>query len=213
MFDETTLLVFGAGGHAKVVIDAAEKQGYRHIIVADDAEELRGKSLMGYAILGGREVLRALDFRSYAIAAVGSNAARGHVADWLAAQGFVPVSIVHPSSQIARGARIGAGSLLVAGSIVNSDAVLGANVIVNTCATVDHDCLVGDNVHIAPGVHLCGEVAVGSGTLLGVGAVVVPGVRIGAGCLIGAGATVIRDVPDGARVAGTPAHVIGRGFD
>ncbi|MEW6119433.1 MAG: acetyltransferase [Pseudomonadota bacterium] len=213
MLDETTLVVFGAGGHAKVVIDAAEKQGYRHILVADDAEALWGKSLMDYAILGGRTALRALGFRSHAIAAIGSNAARGHVADWLAAQGFVPASVIHPSAQIGRGARIGAGSLLVAGSIINSDAVLGANVIVNTGATVDHDCLVGDNVHIAPGVHLCGEVAVGSGTLLGVGAVVVPGVRIGTGCVIGAGATVIRDVPDGARIAGTPARTIGQGRD
>ena len=211
MFDETTLLVFGAGGHAKVVIDAAEKQGYRLIVVADDAETLWGTSLLGHAILGGREAVCALDFRSHAISAIGSNAARGQVADWFAAQGFVAASIVHPSAQIGRAARIGAGSLLVAGCVVNSDAVLGSNVIVNTGATVDHDCHVGDNVHIAPGVHLCGEVVVGSGTLLGVGAVVVPGVRIGADCVIGAGATVIRDVPDGARVAGTPALAIGRG--
>lgn len=211
MLDETTLVVFGAGGHAKVVIDAAERQGYRRILVADDSEPLWGKALMGHMIIGGREALRELDFRTHAIAAIGSNAARGHVANWLATQGFEPSSVIHPAAQIGRGARIGVGSLLVAGCVVNSDAVLGANVIINTGATIDHDCLVGDNVHIAPGVHLCGEVKVGSRTLLGVGTVVVPGIRIGADCVIGAGTTVIRDVPDGARMAGTPAHSIERG--
>lgn len=206
MDTDSTLIVFGSGGHAKVVIDAAEKQGIKQILVADDAEKNWGAQLMGYRILGGREALLQLDMRSSAIAAIGDNTARAYIAAWLEANGFKLATVIHPSVQIGRGAQVGRGSLLVAGAVVNSDAVIGANVIVNTGATVDHDCIIGDGVHLAPGVHLCGQVEVGAGSFLGVGTVVIPCVRIGANCVVGAGSTVLADVPDGALVAGIPAR-------
>lgn len=206
MAADSTLIVFGSGGHAKVVIDAAEKQGFSQILVADDSETNWGTLLLGYRVLGGREALLQLATRPQAIVAIGDNAARLRIAGWLETNGFALTSVIHPSAQIGRGARIGRGSLLVAGVIVNSDAVIGANVIVNTGATVDHDCIVGEGVHLAPGVHLCGHAEVGAGSLLGVGTVVIPRVRIGAHCVVGAGSTVLDDVPDGVRVAGVPAR-------
>lgn len=206
MSTNSTLIVFGSGGHAKVVIDAAERQGIKQILVADDAEKSWGAHLMGYRILGGRETLLQLDVRPSAIAAIGDNTARMHIAGWLEANGFKLATIIHPSVQIARGARIGHGSFLVAGAVVNSDAVIGSNVIINTGATVDHDCVIGDGAHLAPGVHVCGQVEIGSGSFLGVGAVVIPRVRIGANCVVGAGSTVLNHVADGAIVAGVPAR-------
>lgn len=206
MITDSTLIVFGSGGHAKVVIDAAEKQGVKQILVADDAEQNWGVQLMGYRILGGREALLQLDSRPPVIVAVGDNTARSSIAAWMESHDFPLATIIHPSAQVGRGARIGRGSLLAAGAVVNSDAVIGANVIVNTGTTVDHDCIVSDGVHLAPGVHLCGQVEVGASSLLGVGTVVTPRVRIGVDCVVGAGSTVLADVPDGALVAGAPAR-------
>lgn len=203
---ESTLIVFGCGGHAKVVIDAAEKQGINRILVADDAEKNWGAQLMGYSILGGREALLQLEMHPPAIVAVGGNGIRVSISAWMEAHGFPLATVIHPSAQVGRGVRIGGGSFLVAGSIINSDAVIGANVIINTGATVDHDCIIGDGVHLAPGVHLCGQVEIGAGSFLGAGAVVIPSVRIGAGCVVGAGSTVLDHVPDGAVVAGVPAR-------
>lgn len=206
MFNESMLVVFGAGGHAKVVIDAAEKQGGRQIMVVDDAEAYWGAQLMGYSIHRGREALLKSDRRAFAIPAIGNNKARAQVAAWLEANGFVLTIVTHPSAQVGRGVHIGRGSILVGGAVINSDTLIGNNVIINTGATVDHDCSIGDNVHIAPGVNVCGEVEIGAGSFLGVGAVVVPRVRIGNNCMIGAGATVLNDVPDGVLVVGTPAR-------
>lgn len=206
MSTDSTLIVFGSGGHAKVVIDAAEKQGYRQILVADDAEKNWGADLMGCRILGGRDALLQLGMRLPAIAAIGDNRSRMRVAAWLESNGFELAAVIHPSAQIGRGARIGGGSFLAAAAVVNSDAVIGANVIVNTGATVDHDCLIGDGVHLAPGVHVCGQVEVAAGSFLGAGTVVIPGVRIGANCVVGAGSTVLDHVADGAMVAGVPAR-------
>lgn len=206
MGTNSALIVFGSGGHAKVVIDAAEKQGFEQILVVDDAHKNWGNQIMGYPILGGREVLLQLHNRPSAIAAVGDNGARITISQWMEIHGFPLVAVVHPSAQVGRGVQIGRGSFLVAGSVINSDAVIGTNVIVNTGATVDHDCIIGNGVHLAPGVHVCGGVEVGAGSFLGVGAVVVPCVRIGANCVVGAGSTVLVDIPDNSRVAGIPAR-------
>lgn len=206
MNENSLLVVFGGGGHAKVMIDAAEKQGFRQILIVDDEEKNWGKLLMGYRVLGGRKALLQLDERPLSIVAVGNNSARVSISGWMENEGFPLATVIHPSVQIGRGAKIGRGSFLVARAVINSDAIIGANVIVNTAATVDHDCVIGDGVHLAPGVHLCGGVEIGEGSFLGVGAIVIPSIHIGVNCVVGAGSIVLGDIPDNSRVAGMPAR-------
>ncbi len=204
------LAVFGASGHAKVVIDILEMSG-NHLVrfVVDDDPRHRGATLLGYPVVGGRDALLARRAEiDGAIVAIGANTARLRVADWLSSGGIPLVTAVHPAAVVARGVALGAGTAVMAGVAINRDARIGANVIVNTGATIDHDCVIEDGVHLAPGCHLCGNVAVGAGSLLGVGTVVIPGIRIGRNVTVGAGATVLRDVPDGAKVAGTPARTM-----
>ena len=203
------LVVFGAGGHAKVVIDIIEQQGdYEIAGLLDDDPKHRGKRFFGYPVLGTRAELPALLSTQlcHAIVTIGDNASRAAVAAHFDQHGWRFASAVHPRASIGRGVTIGPGSVVMAGCVVNADAYLGAQVIVNTGATVDHDCRIEDAVHIAPGCHLCGGVSVGPGSFLGAGSTVTPGVRIGRKVIVGAGSTVIRDVADEARVSGVPAR-------
>ena len=201
------LVVFGGGGHAKVVIDAAEKsRQFSEIQLADDDPATWHRQVLGYRVIGGREALLALaGERPQVIVAIGRNSTRAEVAGWLLEQGFELAKVIHPSVQLGNGVRIGEGCFLAAGVVVNCDAVLAPNVIVNTAASVDHDCIVGTAVHLAPGCRLCGHVTVGKYSFLGAGVVVIPSVRIGESVLVGAGSTVIGDLADGSRVAGSPA--------
>lgn len=202
------LIVFGAGGHAKVVIDIIELRGdYEIAGLLDDDLKHSGTRVFGYPVLGTRADLPALLSAQlrHAIVTIGDNASRAEVAAHLEQLGWRFAIAVHPRACIGRGAQIGPGSVVMAGCVVNADAHLGAHVILNTGATVDHDCRIADAVHIAPGCHLCGDVSVGQGTLLGAGSIVTPGVRIGRRAIVGAGSTVIRDVADGARLSGSPA--------
>lgn len=204
------IFVFGASGHAKVVIDIIERQGlYDIAFLIDDDPALKEKSVYGYDVLGGKAELFALRNGVIGgIVAIGSNKARGKVAAWLVENGFSVVSAIHPSAQIARGGLLGAGTVVMAGAVINSDTRIGDNVIVNTRASIDHDCIIGNSVHLAPGATLCGTVTIGEGTFVCAGATIIPNLNIGRNVTVGAGSTVLRDVPDGVTVAGCPAKII-----
>jgi sugar O-acyltransferase (sialic acid O-acetyltransferase NeuD family) len=201
------VFLFGAGGHAKVVADIVERTGARIAFVVDDDPACAGRRLLGYEVIGGRAALVARRGEAgSAIVAIGANAARRALAEWLAAQGFAFASAIHPTAAIGREVSIGTGTVVMAGAVINPQTEIGAHCIVNTSASVDHDCRLGDAVHVAPGARLCGGVSVGAGALIGAGAVIAPGRCIGADAIIAAGAVVLADVPDGARVAGNPAR-------
>ncbi|MBX3444142.1 MAG: acetyltransferase [Planctomyces sp.] len=198
------LMIWGAGGHAKVVADSARLAGWTIGGFVDDSHPLRhGRPFFGGLVVGGRETLHS----GIAVAlALADCHARLHCAQYaLDRQLWLPV-LAHPRACIASSARIAEGSFLAAGATINPDVVLGVAVIVNTGATVDYDCELDDGVHVAPGVHLAAGVSIGERTLVGIGAVVKPGVRIGSDCTIGAGAVVIRNIPDGTTVYGSPAR-------
>jgi sugar O-acyltransferase (sialic acid O-acetyltransferase NeuD family) len=204
------IFVFGASGHAKVVIDIIEKQGlFRIAFLVDDNPALRDTDFYGYRVIGGKQELLAVRSQvSGGIVAIGSNRARIAVAEWLDKNAMGLVTAVHPSAQLARGTVVGGGTVIMAGAVINSDTSIGKNVIVNSRASIDHDCRIGDGAHIAPGSTLCGAVHIGDGTFVCAGATIIPNLTIGHNAVVGAGATVIRNIPDGVTVAGVPAKAV-----
>ncbi len=201
------IFVFGASGHAKVVIDVIECQGiYDIAFLIDDNNDLKNTDFYEYRVIGGKqELLEVRNDVVDGIVAIGSNQARGSVSAWMTQNNFNLVSAVHPSAQVGRGVTIGRGSVIMAGAVINSDSRIGRNVIVNTRAGIDHDCVIGDGVHLAPGTILCGSVTIGDGTFVCAGSTIIPNLSIGSNVTIGAGSTVIRDVPDGVTIMGSPA--------
>jgi sugar O-acyltransferase (sialic acid O-acetyltransferase NeuD family) len=202
------LVIFGAGGHGKVVLDAALRAQTKIEFLLDDAPE--GRVLLGKEVLAPDAFLAQFPQDWSFIVAIGLNSKRQDVFCRLQLQGGKPQSVIHPFTSISSSARIGAGTVVCAGAVINPDASVGRNCIINTLASVDHDCVIEDHVHIAPGARLGGEVLVGEETLIGIGAVVLPGIRIGKKCVIGAGSVVTRDIPDGVTAYGVPAGAVGR---
>lgn len=115
---------------------------------------------------------------------------------------------IHPRAIIAVSAKIGIGTVIMAGAILNAFARTGNHVVINTGATVDHECEIGDNSFIQPGAHLAGNVKVGRHSIVGIGASVKEGITIGSNSIIGGGAFVNKDVPDNAIYVGVPAKKI-----
>ncbi|GHA53411.1 acetyltransferase [Pontibacter akesuensis] len=195
------MYLYGASGHAKVIIDILQGTGVAVEGLFDDNPDL--KMLGGIQVLGKLTAEKQL--HAPLLISIGNNSIRKRIARSLKVefkQAIDKTAILSPS------ARIGAGTVVMQGAILQADVEVGKHAIINTGAKVDHDCVVGDFAHISPGAILCGNVSVGEGTWVGAGAVVIPGVKIGKWCRIGAGAVVIRDLPDNVVAVGNPSKII-----
>ncbi len=201
------VLIYGAGGHGKVVADSAERQEkYRVIGFLDDNPEFWGKDILGYKVLGGFTVLTGDGFARYSIIiAIGDNQARKQIAIRLYGLGCTFVRAIHPSAQISRDAQIEPGTMVMANVAINPGTRIGAHCIVNTGAILDHDCVINKFVHMSPGAMLAGNVVVEEGVHIGMGSSILPGVQIGAYSVVGAGAVVTKNIPAGITVVGIPA--------
>ncbi|SEJ69325.1 sugar O-acyltransferase, sialic acid O-acetyltransferase NeuD family [Dyadobacter sp. SG02] len=195
------MLIYGAGGHAKVVASILLASGVQVTGIFDD--NWRHATLRGYDFLcdynAGYFPAQPL------VIAIGNNHDRRKVAEKIS---HSLGQAIHPSAMIDATTRVGPGIVIVHNAVIQADCRVGNHVIVNTAAIIDHDCIVGDFAHIGPGATLCGDVCVGECTLVGAGSVVLPGISIGKECVIGAGSIVVSDVPDYAKVAGNPARII-----
>jgi len=211
MSDIPVILV-GAGGHARVLLDALSLSRAVILGLVDADPALVGRQVLGFEILGGDEALRRHAPGTVrlvnAIGSVSSTGRRRLVYESWRHAGHSFASVFHPSAIVSGHAVPAAAVQIMAGAVVQACATIGENTIVNTGATVDHECKVGAHVHLAPGVTLSGNVQVGDETHVGAGATVIQGVRIGARCTVAAGAVVLGDVADGSTVAGVPAREV-----
>lgn len=200
-----SVLVVGGGGHAKVVVATLRAAGHAVAGVLDDAPGAGGRTVLGVPVLG--PVGQLGKHAGPAVLAIGSNRVRHRLAEaypeieWL--------RVVHPAATVHTSVRVGEGTVVFAGAVLQPDAEIGRHVIINTGATVDHDSRLGDFVHVAPGSHLSGAVTVEEGGFLGVGASAAPGVTVGAWGTVGAGGVVIRDLPPNVTSVGVPARPVG----
>ncbi len=202
------LLIWGAGGHGKVVLDVARSMGtFDRIAFFDDSSEML-RTVADTTVLSGTIAEARNSGFNLFIVAIGPNTTRAHRFREAMAAGLTPASCIHPTAWISPAAVVGKGTVVMPGVVVQVDALVGENCILNTGAIVEHDCIVADHVHLSPAVTLCGKVTVGSFTHLGAGVTVIPGTSIGARAVVGAGAVVLQEIPSDSTAVGVPARVI-----
>ena len=208
---EKPVIIIGAGGHGKVLLDALLDMGIQVIGFLDNDAALQGKEIFGIPILGkDEEIVRYQSDEVKLVNGIGSVGVatlRRSVYEKFKAQGFYFRQVIHPFAVISQRAVLEEGVQVMAGAVINIGSRIGEDTIINTRASVDHDCRIGRHVHIAPGCTLSGGVSVGDETLIGTGSSVIQGISIGQRCLIGAGGNVLRDVPDNGKGYGWPFHM------
>jgi sugar O-acyltransferase (sialic acid O-acetyltransferase NeuD family) len=197
---ETSILVYGAGGHAKAVMEMALATDRFEITGIIDDRVPAGTQVMGIPVLGPRAVLAALAERGLKLAANGVGGivdivVRVKLFELLEVHGYDLPVLVHPRATVEPSAQVGAGVQVFANAYVGSEALLHPRCMINTAAVVSHDCTVGAYTHIAPGCMLAGHVHVGERALVGMGVTTAIGITIGDGARIGNGAILLADVP------------------
>jgi sugar O-acyltransferase (sialic acid O-acetyltransferase NeuD family) len=188
------LIIIGAGGHGKVVADAAACE---YVFVDQQANVQEGVHAM-------KELSSLQSSDHQVIVGIGNNETRLQV---LAGLRNV-ATIIHKDASVSSTTSLGEGTVVFAQAAINPDTSIGRGCIINTGATVDHDCKLDDGVHISPGANVGGGVTIGTCSWIGIGASVKHGVTIGKNVTVGAGAAVVSDIPDNATVVGVPAKEI-----
>jgi sugar O-acyltransferase (sialic acid O-acetyltransferase NeuD family) len=205
------IVIFGSGGHCKVVMDIIEKANqYRIVGLIDPIKEI-GTDVLGYKVLGDIKSLDQLDTDLHGgIVAVGDNWKRFKtVLDILSTyKKFNFITAVHPTVVIGKNVTIDKGTVVMANAVINSHSMVGSHCIINTKSSIDHDCILSDYVTIAPGATLAGNVQVGEHSVVSLGANVIHNRRIGEHTVIGAGSTVLKDIESNVVAYGTPAITV-----
>lgn len=191
------IYLYGASGHGKVIKEIIEASGDNVKAFIDDNPHV--------IELAGVPVVRKSEGAGKIIVSIGACKIRKMIAEKLNCE--FPIAI-HPSAVVSPSAKIGEGTVVMAGAVINADAVIGKHCIINTGATVDHDVVIEDYVHIAPGVNISGATRIGEGTWVGVGSSVIQCLNVGKWCYVGAGSVVVKDLPDNVVAYGNPCKTI-----
>ena len=196
------VIVYGAGGHAKVVLETLEKENkYEILYVIDDNISI--DKILGYKVK--HDYKQEKIYFKNTIIAIGDNKIRKKIAENLTSN-FVMT--IHPLAIVSKYSKIGSGSQIFAGAVVNPDAEIGEHCIINTGAIIEHDCKLGNYVHISPNATLGGNVIIGDLSHVGIGATIIQNIKIGKNVTVGAGTVIINDIPDNAVVVGVPGKII-----
>lgn len=207
------VIIIGASGHAKVIIDVFERMGTYEILGLFDDHIITGTEVLGYRLLG--KLMNVRPFLSehpgvQVFIAIGDNWTRYQVKSQLEQEthNIKWAQAIHPFSHIGKGSKLGTGIAVFAGAVINSEAQLGDFAIVGSNSNIDHESRLGEYASLGPGCTLGGNVNIGDFSAIGLGADLIHGLTIGAHTIIGAGSTVLQNFGDKIVVYGTPAKEI-----
>ncbi len=203
------LILIGAGGYAKSVIDSIDYFNYELVGFVDEFS--KEAEHLGIPILAKSvEALEEPQKYVYFIA-IGNNERRKIWYDRLVAMKLRIINVVDRSAIVSPRATIGTGCFVGKMAIINSKAVVGNDCVINTRALVEHGCKVCDHVNLSTNTVINGDVEIGTGSFIGSCSVTIGQLTIGNWSTVGAGAVVTKPVGDGVTVAGVPARVIKEG--
>lgn len=206
------LLMVGAGGHCRSVLDSIDRARYTDIVIVDMPEKV-GQFVYSVPIVGSDRAISELFRKGYtqaivAIGSAGDSTKRMKLYKSLKVIGFSFPVIIDKTAVVSNsGTVIETGTFIGKGVIINTGVKIGHCSIINSGAVLDHDSDIGGFVHVAPGVSMSGTVTVGDGTHIGTGSVIIDSIKIGSNTTIGAGSVVVRDVPDNVVAFGNPCEI------
>ncbi len=210
--NEKSIILLGAGGHAKVLLDMILEQDMNIIGIFDNSTAQLGGGVFKIPVIGTDD-----DIKNYSpekielingIGSVGVMNLRCKIFNKFKSLGYSFRHVIHKNSIISSRVKISEGVQIMAGAVINAGSAIGENSIINTKTSIDHDCKIGSHVHIAPGCTLSGNVKIGEKSHIGTGSSIIQGISIGKNVLIGAGSVVVNDIPDNVKVYGVPARII-----
>lgn len=200
-------VIIGYSGHAFVVLEVLLANDYKLIGYCEQSNKFNNAFQIPY--LGKEDEIKVIEFlRGYSVfIGIGDNIIRAKIFKKMLFENILCPNVVHNSAYVSPKAKLGPGTIVMPGAVINSFAEIGCAVICNSSSIIEHESKVGDYSHIAPGAVLAGNVIVGEYSFVGANSVIKQGIIIGSEVVIGAGSVVTKNIPDGVTVYGNPARV------
>ncbi|MBZ9616145.1 NeuD/PglB/VioB family sugar acetyltransferase [Clostridium estertheticum] len=169
------LLIIGAGGHGRVVLETAELEGkWDNIKFLDDKTDV--DMVLDHKIIGKMDDYKRFSGKyEYAIVCIGDNEKRLKLIKDILKVGYKVPVIIHHKAFVSEYSEVGNGSVILAGVVINTGAKVGMGCIININSSVDHDCVVGDGTHVCSGAVVRSMCRIGRLSYVGAGAVVKSG--------------------------------------
>lgn len=201
------LIIVGAGGYAKSVIDSVDHMNFRMVGFLDDIKE-KGSNHLGFPILGNTiDCIENPEEFVYFVA-IGNNDKRKTWFGKLKERNLSLINVIDKSALVSPAATLGEGCFIGKLAILNHGSSAGDNCVINTRALLEHGCHIGDHVNVSTNATLNGDVHCKEGSFIGSGSVVNGQITIGEWGVVGSGAVVIRNVAPHTTVVGVPAKTI-----
>ncbi len=197
------MILYGAGGHAKVIYDRLKKSDKAVLCVFDDNPDIR--SFVNQEIVYTYNPKLHQD--ELLLISIGSNEIRSKLSVKIS---HAFGTFIDHTAVVSNSSKIGGGSMVLTNSVIQAESIIGKHSIINTSTVIEHDVLIGDFVHVGPGAVICGGAVLGNGAFVGANATVLPGIKIGDWAIVGAGSVVTKNISAGAIVAGNPAKPLNR---
>lgn len=201
------IILIGGGGHCKSVIEAAISSNQTIAGILDLSVNV-GNEILGFKILGTDNDISAYAQTHDFIITVGNikdTNLRRQIAQKITTANGCLTTIIAKTAHVSQFAKLGDGTVVLHGAMVNAGALIGQNCIINTLTNIEHDAIIGDFCHISTGAMVNGDCTVGEDTFLGSQSVMLNGSKIPNGCVIAAGSFVRKTILERGVYAGNPA--------
>lgn len=208
MTKQDDIVIYGSGAFGREILWTLEDlKTYNILGFIDEDEEMNGKIVNNYKILGGTEWFDHYDKKIACVISIANPKTREKIVTKLKTKNVYFPPIIHPSTIMSKHVTLSEGVVIQAGCILTVNIVIGAHTQINLDCTIGHDDQIGKFVTISPGVHINGRNRIGDNVFIGSGAVTKEGIKILNNSVIGAGAVVLNDVPENSLCVGVPARV------
>ena len=196
------IALIGAGGHAKVIVDLINELNIYKIVGFYD-DDITAKL---YNITNLGKINNIDSSIENFIIGIGNDKIRKKIFE--NNKNLKWVTLIHPSAIVSKNVTIDSGTVVCAGSIIQTDVKIGKQCIINTGCSIDHECVINDFCSICPKATLCGQVQIGTLSFIGANSTIIQCLNIGNNCIIGAGSVIIKNVEDNKKVVGNPGRIV-----